>query len=115
MPWLRPTVGVHLVLERAALQRREQRVEIGEQDVGGLCQLHREAGVEHVARGHALVDEARLGADMLGEVGQKGDHVVMGLALDLVDARRPRSAPRSRTALAALSGMTPSSACASQA
>ena len=30
--------------------------------------------------------EARFGADMLGEVGQKGDHIVAGLALDLVDA-----------------------------
>ncbi len=47
--------------------------------------------------------EARLGADMLGEVGQEGDHVVMGLALDLVDALdlegaalAHRRAPRSR-------------------
>ena len=76
-----------LVLEGAALQDGEQRIEVGEQDVGGLLQLHREAGVEHVARGHALMDEARLGPDMLGEVGEEGDHVVRGLALDLVDAR----------------------------
>ena len=103
------------VLDRAPLQRRQQPVEIGEQEVGGLLQLHREAGVEHVARGHALVDKARLGADMLGEVGQKGDHVVMRLALDLVDAPDLESAALSRTARAALSGMTPSAACASQA
>ena len=32
------------------------------------------------------MQKARLGADMLGEVGQKGDDVVVGLALDLVDA-----------------------------
>ena len=31
--------------------------------------------------------EARLGADDLGEMGQEGDDVVLGLALDLVDAR----------------------------
>ena len=73
------------VLERAPLQRREQRVEIGEQDVGGLGQLHRQASVEHIAGGHSLVHKTRLGADMLGEVGQKGDHVVVRLALDLVD------------------------------
>src|SRR5262249_33661383 len=53
---------------------------------GRLFQLHREASVEHVARCHALMHEARFGADMLGEVGQKGDDVMMGFALDLVDA-----------------------------
>ena len=31
--------------------------------------------------------EARLGADDFGEVGQEGDDVMLGLALDLVDAR----------------------------
>ncbi len=50
-----------LVLEGAALQHREQLVEIGDQDVGGLAELDREAGVEHVGAGHALVEEARLG------------------------------------------------------
>ncbi len=73
------------MLEGAPLQRRQQRIEIGQQQIGRLLQLHREGGVEHVARGHPLVHEARLGADMLGEVGQERDHVVVGLALDLVD------------------------------
>ena len=59
------------VLEGAPLQRRQHRVEVGEQEVGGLGQLHRKAGVEHVARRHPLVHEARLGPDMLGEVGQE--------------------------------------------
>ena len=102
------------VLERAPLQRVEQPVEIGEQDVGGLFELHREAGVEHVARRHALVHEARLRADMLGDIGQEGDHVVPCLALDLVDARDLEGALLAHRR-AALSGMTPSSACASQA
>ena len=31
--------------------------------------------------------EARLGADDLGEMGEKGDHVVLDLALDRIDAR----------------------------
>ena len=74
------------MLEGTALQHREQCVEIGQQDVGRLLQLHRKAGVEHVARGHSLVHKTRLGADMLGEIGQKRDDVVAGLALDLVDA-----------------------------
>ena len=33
------------------------------------------------------MDEARLGPDEFGEMGQKGDDVVLRLALDLVDAR----------------------------
>ena len=31
------------------------------------------------------MDEARFGPDMLGQVGEEGDHVVPRLALDLVD------------------------------
>ena len=81
-----PDAGRHLVLERAALEHGEQGVDIGEQDVGGLGELDGEAGVEHVGRRHALVDEARLRPDVLGEAGQEGDDVVLGLALDLVDA-----------------------------
>src|SRR6185437_12526708 len=77
----------HLVFARAALQRLEQRVDIGEEDVARLRKLDRETGIEHVARGQALMDEARLGPDMLGDVGEKGDDVVPRLALDLVDAR----------------------------
>src|ERR671938_65651 len=50
-------------------------VEIGDQKVGGAGELHVEAGVEHVGGGHALVDEARLGADDLGQMRQEGDHV----------------------------------------
>ena len=44
----------HLVLEGAALERGEQLVDVGDQDVGGAHELHVEAGVEHVGRGHAL-------------------------------------------------------------
>ena len=77
----------HLVLEGAPLQRREQRVDVGDQNVAGALQLHGKAGVEHVRAGHALMDEARVGADEFGEMGQEGDDVVLGDALDLVDAR----------------------------
>ena len=90
----------HLVLEGAALQRREQRVDVGEEEVGGARELHGEAGVEHVRGGHALVHEARLRPDDLGEVGQEGDDVVLGLALDRVDARdveRRRRGPSPRS------------------
>ena len=77
----------HLVLEGAALERGQQRVDVGDQDVGGAHELHGEAGVEHVGRGHALMHEARLRPDDLGEMGQEGDDVVLDLALDRVDAR----------------------------
>ena len=77
----------HLVFEGALLQRRQQRVDVGDQDVGGAHQLHVEAGVEHVRRGHALMHEARLRPDDLGQMRQEGDDVVLDLALDLVDPR----------------------------
>ena len=76
----------HLVFEGALLQRRQHLVDVGEQQVGGAGELDVEAGVEHVGGGHPLMHEARLGADDLGEVGEEGDDVVLGLALDLVDA-----------------------------
>ncbi len=47
--------------------------------------LHRQAGVQHVGAGHALVDEAAVRPDRLGEPGEEGDHVMAGLALDRVD------------------------------
>jgi hypothetical protein len=77
----------HLVLEGALLQRRQNLVDIGYQQVGGPRQLHIEAGVEHVRRGHALVHKAGLGADNLRQMRQEGDDVMLGFALDLVDAR----------------------------
>src|SRR6185295_15742690 len=75
-----------LVLDGAPLQGGEQAVEIPEKNIRGLGELHGEAGVEHVRRGHALMDEARGLADMLGQVGEEGDDVVLHRALDGIDA-----------------------------
>ena len=75
----------HLVLEGAFLQRRQHSVDISNQEVRGAGQLNVEAGVEHIGGGHALVHEASFGADDFGQMGQEGDDVVLGLALDLVD------------------------------
>ena len=86
MPWLRPMLMVFLCSKARRLSAGEQTVEIGEQDIGGARELHVEAGVEHVGGGHALMHEARLGPDDLGQMGQEGDDVVLGLALDRVDA-----------------------------
>ena len=74
------------MLEGAFLDRREQSVDIGDQEIGGTRQLHGKTGVEHVGTGHALMHEARIGADEFGEMRQEGDHVVLGDAFDLVDA-----------------------------
>ncbi len=75
-----------LVLERPALQGGQHQVDVFQQQVGRAAQLHRQGGVVDVRRGHALVQEPRLRPDDLGDVGQEGDDVVLGLALDLVDA-----------------------------
>ena len=63
MPWLRPMVGVSLCSRARFFERGQQRVEVGEQQVGGAHQLHVEAGVEDVGGGEPGVHEARLGAD----------------------------------------------------
>ncbi len=75
-----------LMLEGAAFQHLQQLVHVGDQDVGGALQLHGEAGVEYVARRHALVQEAGFRPGALRDVSQEGDDVVLGLGLDRVDA-----------------------------
>jgi hypothetical protein len=75
-----------LVLESALFQSGKQPVDIIDENVAGALQLYSETGVEHVRRGHALMDEARIGSDELGQMRQEGDDVVLRLALDLVDA-----------------------------
>ncbi len=80
-----PDRGGELMFERPALEHLEQFVDVGQQDVAGARELHCQAGVEHVGRGHALVHEARLVADILGHPGQEGDHVMLGHCLDRID------------------------------
>ena len=82
-----PDTGGQPVLARAAFERVHRRRDAGIEQVRGAGELHREAGIQHVGRRHPLVHEARLRPDMLGEVGEEGDHVVPGLALDLLDPR----------------------------
>lgn len=75
-----------LVFEGAGLQCSEYTVHIGEQQIGGADELDVERGVQHVRRGHALVNETAVGADKFGKVRQESDDVVLGDGLDLVDA-----------------------------
>jgi len=78
--------GSQLVFQRTALQHRQQPVQVLQQEARRLGELHGEAGIQHVRRCHALMQEARRLAHMLGDIGQEGDDVMLGLALDLVDA-----------------------------
>ncbi len=47
--------------------------------------MDREAGVEHVAAGHPLVQPAPFGAKLLARPSEEGDDVMLGDVLDLVD------------------------------
>src|SRR5690606_2305963 len=51
------------IFKGALLQRGENGVDVFQQKIGGADELHVEAGVEHVRRGHALMDETRVFAD----------------------------------------------------
>ena len=88
----------------------------------GARKLDGKRGVEHVGTGHALMHEARFGADLLGDPVEEGDNVVLGDCLNGVDRGDVDTpvplAHQSHSALPALSGTTPSSpiltaACAS--
>ena len=105
------------VLQRALLQRGQQLIDVCDQNVGGAAQLHREARVQHIGRGHALMHETRFGADDLRQMRQERDDVVFDFTLDLVDAFDSNFALRafSQIFAAASLGMTPSSASASAA
>ncbi len=110
-------IGVSLCSKARLFDRREQGVHVGDQNIGGAGHLHGKAGVEHVGGGHALMDEARIRPDEFGEMGQEGDDVMLGDALDLVDAVHVEGdvAGLGPDVLRASLGITPISARASQA
>jgi hypothetical protein len=117
MPCDRPMRTVILVFHRAGLQRLQHPVHPRQQQVGGAHQLDVERGVEHVRGRHPLMDEARLViADNLGQMRKEGDDVMLGHAprsRRCGPRRIPRPSPPHR--LRVSFGMTPRSACASQA
>ena len=75
-----------LVFKRALFQRRKQIVQPSKQKVGGPGELHIETGIENVGGCHALVNVSGVLADDFGKMGQEGDNIMLGLALDFVDA-----------------------------
>ena len=105
------------MLEGAALEGSEQRVDVGDKNVARPPELDGEAGVEHVGTGHPLVYEPRVRSDEFGEMGEEGDDVVPGRLFDLIDPRDVELGlvPFFRIAFAASFGMRPISAIASAA
>ena len=98
-PWVRPTLIVVPVRQPVVAQRRDQPVGLGQQDVGGVGQLHRQRGVEQVRRRHAVVHVRgrRAGLGVVRPRGEEGDDVVLRRLLDLGDPlgrRRRRVAHR---------------------
>ena len=76
-----------LVLEGAALERCGHGRDAVRQHGAGAIELDREASVQNIGGREALVDEARLRPHVVRKVGEEGDHVVAGLALDRLDRR----------------------------
>jgi hypothetical protein len=76
---------VGVVLCSSALQHHEQRVDVADEQIRRLLQLHGERRVEHVGAGHALVKPALLGPQLLARPGEERDHVMFGDRLDRVD------------------------------
>ena len=75
-----------LVLAHELRQRVEHHVEVLEDELACLHHLQGHAGIHHVGRRTAEVDEAGRGADLLFKVGEEGDDVVAGGLFDLEDA-----------------------------
>ena len=74
-----------LVLVRSDFESGKQCVEIVDQNIRRTHELNIEAGVEHIGRGHALMDEARFGPHMLGQMRQERDDIVLDLTFDGID------------------------------
>ncbi len=76
-----------LVFEGTRLQRRQHVIEVVQEQIGGLRQLHRQARVQHIGRCHALMQEAAVRSDGFRKPGQERDDVVARFAFDGVDTR----------------------------
>ncbi len=75
-----------LELERALFQDRSKFFELRRDDRGGGFDLQRLRRIHHIVRRQAIVQPARLGADLLSERGGKGEDVMFDLGLDLLNS-----------------------------
>ena len=96
-------------LERPPLEHLPEGRRVALEQLAGELDLQRQAGVEHVAAGHAVVDEPRGLTDVLCHVRKEGDDVVVGRLLYLADAGDVESGLDS-ISVTASSGTLPSSA-----
>ena len=105
------------VLESTGLEGRLHLCDVADQEIGSPHQLNVQAGVENVGGCHALMDEACLRPDDLGEICQKSDNVVLDLTLDGIDPLGSNwtEPALSHKARAADRGTMPNSAMASVA
>ena len=89
------------VLAGLGRERLHQPARVGQDELADALDLQRQPGVEHVARGQAVVDPAPGGPGRRGQHVDEGGGVVVGDLLALVDrldgeggARGSRRAPR---------------------
>ena len=73
------------VLLRADGHRLAQGEEIGFEQIAGLEHLDGDGRVEQVGRGETLVNPARGGADILGDILEERDDIVVRAFFDLAD------------------------------
>ena len=82
-----PYGGRVLELERALLEDARQSQNAFTYEAGGFLDLQRLGGIDHVVRGEAIVEPARLRADLFGNRRGEGDDVVLDFSFDFLDAR----------------------------
>ena len=94
--------------------RLHQAGNVFDDEPAGLAHLQRLRGVDDVGGRQAEVQPAGSRTDLLGDGGREGDDVVLGRALDFLDARTSKAA-FARSSRAASAGTSPASAMASVA
>ena len=86
MPWVRPMVGVCLNSRARCLRMRGERQNALANEPGGLFDLQRLGGVDHVVGSETVVQPTGFRADLFRHGGGEGDDVVLDLGLDLLNA-----------------------------
>ena len=120
MPWVRPVTGTSHELERPCLERVDEGVQVGQEEVGRPGERGAQRGVDHVRGGQPVVD-VRTGRALRCAPGRRRRRRPRrGRSPSRARARRRRrrrrpSAPGPGTAAASAAGTTPRAACASVA
>ena len=78
--------GGALVFMRPFFQASKQTIKSGQHQISGPGQLNGQGCVQNVRRCHTLMHKPRILANMFGKVGQKGNNIMFGFALNFVNA-----------------------------